>query len=63
VVSGHEDEGKKVALVKINIENSGSKVTTVLKGGGGGTSLFMLFLLSLSMLLKRILLRTIRASK
>jgi hypothetical protein len=63
VISGNEGDPQKVALVKINIKNSGEKVTTILEGGGGAISAFMLFLLGLTMLLKRVILRNILSSK
>lgn len=54
VISGNQETGQKVSLVLVNIKNSAEKVTTIIKGGAGGLSLLMLFLLSLSVLLKRV---------
>ena len=52
-ISGTKEEGQKVSLVNVNIRNSAEKVTTILKGGGGGFSLFMLFLLSFTLWLQQ----------
>jgi hypothetical protein len=59
VISGTKEEAQKVSLVKVNIRNSAEKVTTILKGGGGGLSLLMLFLLSFTLWLKRGILTTV----
>jgi hypothetical protein len=53
VISGNKGEGQKVSLIMVDIKNSGEKVITILKGGGGSISLFMLFLISLTLLLKQ----------
>ncbi len=62
VISGNEEQGQgqKFALVRVDIKNSAEKVTTIIKGGAGGLSLFFLFLLSLTLLPKFVrLMRTI----
>ena len=53
VISGDKGESQKISLVSINIKNSGEKVMTLLKGGGGSFSFFILFLMSLGLLLKQ----------
>lgn len=53
VISGDKGEGQKISLVTVDIKNSGEKVTTILKGGGGSFSFFILFLISLGLLLKQ----------
>ncbi|MCK5810014.1 MAG: hypothetical protein KAH00_02945 [Cocleimonas sp.] len=53
VISGDKGEGQKVSLVIVNIKNAGEKVSTILKGGGGNFSFFILFLMSLGLLLKQ----------
>jgi hypothetical protein len=55
VISGNKEEGQKVSLIMVNIKNSGEKVITILKGGGGSISLFILFLISFTLLLKQII--------
>ncbi len=60
VISGDEKEGQKFALVKVDIKNSAEKVTTIIKGGAGGLSLFFLFLLSLTLLPKFVRLMPIK---
>lgn len=52
VISGETGTGQKISLVMVNIKNSGEKVTTILKGGGGSLSFFLLFLMGFGLLLK-----------
>ena len=53
VISGNKDEGQKFSLMSIDIKNTSEKVITILKGGAGSFTFFMMLLISFSLLLKQ----------
>jgi len=54
VISGNEADNPKVTILTLDVSNSSEKVSTILNGGGGNLSLFMILLLGLGAIAKKI---------
>ena len=57
VISGNKAEGQKITILTLDVNNSSEKVKTLINGGGGSLSFFMIMLLGFSLLTRKTILK------